>query len=140
MTYFVTPLDEKRSQKWEKAYGRSILPVKYAQPHLACTQRWGTVPVYYLDPTAVPDALLDRLATFEAKRLGISYGEARLNVRQEWLIQAEGCHLEKSAPQEITPWQTAFPFLQQVPLHPRPHKIRKPRRLSHLRQSFAATP
>jgi hypothetical protein len=119
MTYFVTPLDEKRSQRWEMVYGRSHLPIKYAQPHLACTQRWGTVPVYYLDSSAVPDALLDRIATFESRRLGISYGEARLNVRQEWLIRAEGCKVEKSLPAEATPWQTPFPFLQQIPLRPR---------------------
>ena len=116
MTYFVTPLDDKRSQRWEMVYGRSSLPIKYAQPHLACTQRWGTVPVYYLDIAAVPDALLDRIATFEARRLGLNYGEARLNVRQEWLIRAEGCKVEKSLPVEATPWQTPFPFLQQIPL------------------------
>jgi hypothetical protein len=116
MTYFVTPLDDKRSQRWELVYGRSYLPIKYPQPHLACTQRWGTVPVYYLDIAAVPDALLDRIATFEARRLGLNYGEARLNVRQEWLIRAEGCKVEKSLPVEATPWQTPFPFLQQIPL------------------------
>jgi len=124
MTYFVTPLDEKRSQRWEVVYGRSYLPIKYAQPHLACTQRWGTVPVYYLDIAAVPDALLDRIATFEARRLGLSYGEARLNVRQEWLIRAEGCKVEKSLPVEATPWQTPFPFLQQIPLRPHLSKLR----------------
>jgi hypothetical protein len=124
MTYFVTPLDEKRSQRWEIVYGRTYLPIKYTQPHMACTQRWGTVPVYYLDITAVPDALLDRIATFEARRLGISYGEARLNVRQEWLILAEGCKIEKTLPAATTPWQTAFPFLQQVPLRPRLGKLR----------------
>jgi len=119
MNYFVTPLDEKRLMRWERVYGRSHLPIKYAQPHLACTQRWGTVPVYYLDTTAVPDALLDRLATFEARRLGVNYMEARMNVRQEWLIQAEGCRVETAVPTETKPWQTAFPFLQQIPLHPR---------------------
>lgn len=121
MAYYITPLVEKRSRRWEMVYGRSHLPVKYPQPHLACTQRWGTVPVYYLDSTAVPEALLDRIATLEARRLGISYSEARLNVRQEWLIRAEGCKLEKFIPiEESTPWQAAFPFLQQIPLQPTP--------------------
>ena len=125
MAYYVTPLDEKRLQRWEMVYGRSHLPIKYPQAHLACTQRWGTTPVYYLDVTAVPDALLDRLATFEARRLGISYAEARLNVRQEWLIRAEGCKLEKAIPVETaTPWQSAFPFLQQIPLQSRLGKLR----------------
>jgi len=124
MTYFVTPLDDKRSQRWEMVYGRSYLPIKYPQPHLACTQRWGTVPVYYLDIAAVPDALLDRIATFEARRLGLNYGEARLNVRQEWLIRAEGCKVEKSLPVEATPWQTPFPFLQQIPLRPQLGRLR----------------
>lgn len=125
MMSYVTPLDEKRIRRWEMVYGRSHLPIKYNQPHMACTQRWGTVPVYYLDVTAVPDALLDRLATFEARRLGISYTEARLNVRQEWLIRAEGCKLEKPLlVEETTPWQIAFPFLQQVPFQPRLNKLR----------------
>jgi hypothetical protein len=119
MNYFVTPLGEKQLKQWDKVYGRSHLPIKYAQPHLACTQRWGTVPVYYLDTTAVPNALLDRLATFEARRLGVSYSEARLNVRQEWLIQAEGCRVGTAVATETPPWQTAFPFLQQIPLRPR---------------------
>jgi hypothetical protein len=119
MNYFVTPLGEKQLKQWDKVYGRSYLPIKYAQPHMACTQRWGTVPVYYLDTTAVPDALLDRLAAFEARRLGVSYSEARMNVRQEWLIQAEGCRVETAVPTETTPRQTAFPFLQQIPLRPR---------------------
>ena len=125
MSYYVTPLDEKRNQRWEMVYGRSHLPVKYNQPHMACTQRWGTVPVYYLDVAAVPEALLDRLATFEARRLGINYATARINVRQEWLIRAEGCKLQKSIPtEETTPWQTAFPFLRQIPLQPRVGKLR----------------
>ncbi len=124
MTYYVTPVDEKRRQRWEMVYGRSHLPIKYRQAHQACTQRWGNVPVYYLDVTAVPDAVLDRLATFEARRLGISYAEARLNVRQEWLIRAEGCQVERNIPRETTPWQTAFPFLQQMPLQSRLGRLR----------------
>ena len=124
MMYYITPLDEKRIHRWEMVYGRSHLPIKYPQAHMACTQRWGTVPVYYLDVTAVPDALLDRLATFESRRLGINYTEARMNVRQEWLIRAEGCKLEKSIPvPETPPWQPAFPFLQQIPLQPRLGKL-----------------
>ncbi|MCP4359623.1 MAG: hypothetical protein GY796_16575, partial [Chloroflexi bacterium] len=60
--FFVTPIQENYAQRWERIYGRSHLPVKYSQPHMACTQRWGDAPVYYLDVSAVPDALLDRLA------------------------------------------------------------------------------
>lgn len=119
MPYIVTPIDETRAQQWEKTYGRSHLPVKYPQPHIACTQRWGDVPVYYLDATAVPNALLNRLATYEARRMGISYAEARLAVRREWLIRAEGCKVEKLAQSGATPWQPAFSFLQNVPLQPR---------------------
>ncbi len=118
MSYAVTPTDEIRAQHWERIYGRSHLPVKYPQPHIACTQRWGDVPVYYLDVTAVPSALLNRLATYEARRMGISYAEARLAVRREWLIRAEGCKVEKLAQSGTTPWQPAFAFLQNVPLQP----------------------
>lgn len=114
--YIVTPLDENRIKKWEKIYGRAHLPVKYPQPHLACTQRWGDVPVYYLDVTAVPEALLNRLATFEARRLGLSYAQARNNVRREWLIRAEGCLVEKADVSDDRSWQPAFSFLPNVPL------------------------
>lgn len=121
--YVITPINENRAKRWEKVYGRTELPVKFPLPHLACTQRWGDVPVYYLDVTAVPAALLDRLATFEARRTGTSYQEARLTVRREWLIRADECqpaHQVVSTPTA----QPAFPFLQQVPLRPR----RRPQR------------
>lgn len=120
MRYFVTPTQEKQIKLWEKIYGRSHLPVKYPSPHLACTQRWGEALVYYLDVTAVPAALLDRLAVYEARRMGVSYAEARQAVRHEWLIRAEGCRLETDTPQTITPWQPAFSFLQKVPLGMQP--------------------
>ena len=118
--YMITPINENRAKRWEKVYGRTELPVKFALPHLACTQRWGDVPVYYLDGAAVPAALLDRLATFEARRSGTSYQEARLAVRREWLIRADECQpAHKAAPTPASPsWQPAFPFLQQVPLRP----------------------
>lgn len=123
--YFIAPVNEKGAQIWEKIYGRTQLPVKYPQPHLACTQRWGDVPVYYLDVTAVPPALLDRLATYEARRMGISYHEARLNVRREWLIRAEGCQVETAPAADSPTWQPAFDFLRQVPLRPSfPRKMR----------------
>lgn len=121
MHYFVTPLNEHQQQQWEKIYGRSHLPVKYPTPHLACTQRWGDVPVYYLDITAVPPALLDRLATYESRRMGVTYAEARLAVRREWLIRAEGCQIEQGLPSAAPSWQPAFPFLQKVPLSMRVH-------------------
>jgi len=118
--FVITPINENRAIRWEKMYGRTELPIKYPLPHLACTQRWGDVPVYYLDVTAVPAALLDRLATFEARRTGTSYQEARLSVRREWLIRADECQPARQA--ITTPmadsWQPAFPFLQQVPLRP----------------------
>jgi hypothetical protein len=95
--FVITPLNENRAIRWEKMYGRTELPVKYPLPHLACTQRWGDVPVYYLDVTAVPTALLDRLATFEARRTGTSYQEARLAVRREWLIRADECQPARQA-------------------------------------------
>ena len=115
MTQFlVTPISENRSKRWEKIFGRSYLPIKYPQPHMACTQRWGDVPVYYLDTTAVPPAMLDRLATYEARRMGIPYDEARLSVRREWLIRAEGCFVDQAQAQGPTSWQPAFPFLQRV--------------------------
>ncbi len=117
--YFVTPKKDSRKKRWEKVYGRTTLPIKYPKPHLACTQHWGETAVYYLDTTAVPEALLDRLASFEARRSGISYHEARLNVRREWLILAKGCRVEK---RPYVPagqlWQPAFPFLQQVQFRP----------------------
>jgi hypothetical protein len=118
--YVITPINENRAKRWEKVYGRTDLPVKFALPHLACTQRWGDVPVYYLDVTAVPDALLDRLATFEARRTRTSYQEARLSVRREWLIRADEClPARKMVTTPSSPsWQPAFPFLQQVPLRP----------------------
>lgn len=118
--YVITPINENRAKRWEKVYGRTELPVKYALPHLACTQRWGDVPVYYLDSTAVPAALLDRLAAFEARRSGTSYAEARLIVRREWLIRADECQpARKVATTPATPsWQPAFPFLQQIPERP----------------------
>jgi hypothetical protein len=118
--YVVTPINEHRSRRWEKVYGRAELPVKFPLPHLACTQRWGDVPVYYLDGAAVPAALLDRLATFEARRSGTSYQEARLAVRREWLIRADECQpARKTITTSTAPsWQPAFPFLQQVPLRP----------------------
>jgi hypothetical protein len=125
----VSPIDEQRQKVWEKIYGRTELPVKYAQPHTACTQRWGEVAVYYLDPTAVPDALLDRLAAFEARRLGISYAEARNRVRYEWLIPAEGCALA-AQPHHISATHTqqmAFEFLQQIPVAARHPLPRHPR-------------
>ena len=126
--YVITPINENRAKRWEKVYGRTELPVKFPLPHLACTQRWGDVPVYYLDITAVPDALLDRLATFEARRTGTSYQEARLSVRREWLIRADECQPARkviTTPTAPT-WQPAFPFLQQVPLRPsrRPQRAR----------------
>ncbi len=121
--YVITPINENRAKRWEKVYGRTELPVKYPLPHLACTQRWGDVPVYYLDVTAVPAALLDRLATYEARRSGMSYHDARLSVRREWLIRADACQPARKV--MTTPaapsWQPAFPFIQQVP-------IRRPRR------------
>ncbi len=116
MTYFVSPTSEKRQRQWERAYGRSQLPVKFAHPHVACTQRWGDVPVYYLDISAVPDALLDRIATFEARRLGISYHQARLSVRTEWLIRADGCQVDSAEVVDHDPLQRSFPFFQHVPL------------------------
>lgn len=118
--FVITPINENRAKRWEKVYGRTELPIKYALPHLACTQRWGDVPVYYLDVTAVPAALLDRLATFEARRAGTSYQEARLVVRREWLIRADECQPARqvmTTPTAVS-WQPAFPFLQQVPLRP----------------------
>lgn len=118
--YFITPLHKSKKEHWEKMYGRSYLPVKYPSPHIACTQRWGEVPVYYLEVTAVPDALLDRLATFEAKRLGIHYQEARALVRREWLIRADDCQVVKSLPEKEPTWQPSFTFLQKVPLRPAP--------------------
>jgi hypothetical protein len=114
--YYVTPVNENESARWEKIYGRTHLPVKYRHPHQACTQRWGDVLVYYLDGTAVPDALLDRLATFEARRLGILYTEARMIVRREWLIQAAGCQVETAVNPGNKPWQPAFSFIPQVPI------------------------
>lgn len=126
--YVITPINENRAKRWEKVYGRTELPIKFPLPHLACTQRWGDVPVYYLDVTAVPAALLDRLATFEARRTGTSYQEARLAVRREWLIRADECQpARKAVTTPMTPsWQPAFPFLQQVPLRPsrRPQRVR----------------
>lgn len=116
MTIFVTPTNEYRAQLWEKVYGRTHLPVKYARPQIACTQRWGEVPVYYLDTTAVPAALLDRLATYEARRMGISYAEARTAVRREWLIRADDCRVDTAIVTSSEPLQPAFPFLQNVPL------------------------
>lgn len=126
--YVITPINENRAKRWEKVYGRSELPVKFPLPHLACTQRWGDVPVYYLDVTAVPDALLDRLATFEARRNGTSYQEARLSVRREWLIRADECQPARKviATPTAPSWQPAFPFFQQVPLRAprRPQRAR----------------
>ncbi|MCP4419953.1 MAG: hypothetical protein GY805_25350 [Chloroflexi bacterium] len=126
--YVITPINENRAKRWEKVYGRSELPVKYPLPHLACTQRWGDVPVYYLDITAVPPALLDRLATFEARRAGISYHEARYAVRQEWLIRADACQPARKAVATPTAptWQPAFPFMQKIPLRQqhRPQRVR----------------
>ncbi|GJM41105.1 MAG: hypothetical protein DHS20C20_13870 [Ardenticatenaceae bacterium] len=124
--YVITPISENRAKRWEKVYGRTELPVKYPLPHLACTQRWGDVPVYYLDITAVPDALLDRLATFESRRTRISYQEARVVVRREWLIRADECQpARKAMPTPAAPsWQPAFPFLQKVPLRPRRQQVR----------------
>ncbi len=122
--YFITPIHENLAHLWEKVYGRTSLPVKYPYPHLACTQRWGDVPVYYLDVTAVPEALLNRLATYEARRLGINYHEARHLVHHEWLIRAEGCQVEKAPSPETPSWQAAFPFLPQVPLRPSLRKLR----------------
>ncbi len=118
--YVITPINENRAKRWEKVYGRTELPIKYPLPHLACTQRWGDVPVYYLDSTAVPAALLDRLATFEARRSGTSYAEARLAVRQEWLIRADECQPARKAvtTPAVPTWQPAFPFLQQIPARP----------------------
>ena len=118
--FFISPTNDHRAKMWERIYGRTELPVKYAQPHMACTQRWGDVDVYYLDTTAVPEALLDRLAGIEAKRSGISYEEARMLVRREWLIKADGTKME-SQQQAATadgtqPWQMAFPFLPNVKL------------------------
>ena len=126
--YIITPINENRAKRWEKVYGRTEIPVKYPLPHLACTQRWGDVPVYYLDVTAVPNALLDRLATFEARRSGISYHEARLSVRREWLIRADTCQPARKAVTVPTApsAQPAFPFMQQVP-------IRQPRRPQRVR-------
>ncbi len=124
MQFLISPTNEDRQQQWEKVYGRSQLPIKYPYPHIACTQRWGDVPVYYLDTTAVPNALLDRLATFEARRMGIPYDDARLAVRREWLIKAEGCKVEKAANSGKISWQPAFAFLNQVPLQPKYGKMR----------------
>ncbi|MEM7119335.1 MAG: hypothetical protein AAF614_43370 [Chloroflexota bacterium] len=136
MKYFITPTNENRTEKWEKVYGRSHLPVKYSTPQVACTQRWGDVAVYYLDTTAVPEALLDRLATFEARRLGISYPEARMAVRQEWLIKADGCQLQKEVPVELPPAQLSMPFLHTIPFRPRKSKLRlKPARKLQLQQA-----
>ena len=118
--FFISPTNDNRAEMWERIYGRSELPVKYAQPHMACTQRWGDVDVYYLDTTAVPEALLDRLASIEAKRSGISYAEARMMVRREWLIKADGTKVESrqqtSATNNSDPWQMAFPFLPSIRL------------------------
>ncbi|WP_420628259.1 hypothetical protein [Candidatus Leptofilum sp.] len=124
--YVITPINENRAKRWEHVYGRTELPVKFPLPHLACTQRWGDVPVYYLDNTAVPDALLDRLATFEARRTRTSYQEARVAVRREWLIRADECQpARKAMPTPAAPsWQPAFPFLQKVPLRPRRPQVR----------------
>ncbi len=126
--YIITPINKNQAKRWEKVYGRTELPVKYPLPHLACTQRWGDVPVYYLDVTAVPPALLDRLATFEARRTGVSYHEARFTVRQEGLIRADACKPARKA--VATPaapnWQPAFPFMQKLPL-------RQPRRPQRMR-------
>lgn len=124
MSFYVTPTDEMRLKQWEKVYGRTHLPVKYPQPHLACTQRWGETWVYYLDTTAVPPALLDRLAVFEARRLGIAYRQARLAVRQEWLIPADGCQLEQLPAPQATVGQRAFDFLRTVPQQLPPQKLR----------------
>ncbi|WP_420645418.1 hypothetical protein [Candidatus Leptofilum sp.] len=124
--YVITPINENRAKRWERVYGCIELPVKYPLPHLACTQRWGDVPVYYLDIAAVPDALLDRLATFEARRTRTSYQEARIAVRREWLIRADECQpARKVMPTPAAPsWQPAFPFLQKVPLRPRRQHVR----------------
>lgn len=116
--YFVSPNNEKSQKQWEKMYGRTELPVKFPYAHTACTQRWGEVQVYYLDSTAVPAALLDRLATFEARRSGKPYAEARLAVRHEWLIRADECTSASRAPSlpANRSWQPAFSFLRQVPM------------------------
>lgn len=130
MIYVVTPTDEHRLALWERVYGRTHLPIKYPHPQIACTQRWGEVPVFYLDTTAVPAALLDRLATYEARRMGISYAEARLAVRREWLIRADGCRVTTAVATAVTttdsttlePLQPAFPFVQNVPLRTAPRR------------------
>lgn len=123
MNYYVTPTDEKRLKRWEKVYGRTHLPVKYAHPHLACTQRWGDALVYYLDTTAVPSALLDRVAAVEARRLGIPYAAARTAVRQEWLIRADGCQLDTPTSPQPLLRQPAFDFLRYVPQRLPPQKL-----------------
>ncbi len=114
--YFIAPTNDNRAEMWERIYGRSQLPVKYGQAHTACTQRWGDVDVYYLDTTAVPEGVLDRLASIEAKRSGISYNEARMLVRHEWLIKADGTHVVTARPtsESKNSWQMAFPFLPHV--------------------------
>jgi hypothetical protein len=118
--YVVTPVQEKQLQQWERVYGRTHLPIKYPHPHLACTQRWGDVPVYYLDTTAVPTALLDRLAAFEVRRMGMSYGEARTAVHREWLIRADECKMETIHQSASSSWQPAFDFLRHVPSRAHP--------------------
>jgi hypothetical protein len=133
--YYISPTNDHRAEIWERIYGRSELPVKYAQPHMACTQRWGDVDVYYLDTTAVPEALLDRLATLEARRSGISYEEARMLVRREWLIKADGTKVELRQPAATAdgndPWQMAFPFLPNVRLQGNGRYSRIPRNKLH---------
>lgn len=132
--YFISPTNDNRAAMWERIYGRSELPVKYGKPHTACTQRWGDVDVYYLDTTAVPEPLLDRLAGIEAKRSGISYDEARMLVRREWLIKADGTKIsEETISVDATndsknSWQMAFPFLPHVRMQGHNRFARIPKR------------
>ena len=128
--YFISPTNDHRAEMWEKIYGRSELPVKYGKPHTACTQRWGDVDVYYLDTTAVPEPLLDRLAGIEAKRSGISYDEARMMVRREWLIKADGTKLfeQVQKTESADTWQMAFPFLPMVRIQANTRYAKLPKR------------
>ena len=128
--YFISPTNDNRAEMWERIYGRSELPVKYGKPHTACTQRWGDVDVYYLDTTAVPEPLLDRLAGIEAKRSGISYEEARMMVRREWLIKADGTKLSEQVQQTESTgsWQMAFPFLPMVRMQAATRYAKLPKR------------
>ena len=107
MDWLIATTDRKRSDHWDRVFGRHTLPVKSERP-LGWIVNAGTEPrrAYELDAARLHPMARARFAATLVRRLRVGYSDAMALV-DGWLIDSSNCELETVGKR---PFATRFDF------------------------------